>query len=328
MEGRKGGKRRGRWLKLPRRAFITLVLKVTGNVNADIGIGTRIPLKKIITWDQQVKPFVSARCIRRCIRERLYEKGFEIDPLHLIGPRGREQLGDIGNPVKYIDDDLFGFLRPQEPPIKRSSPIKVSHLISLTHAEVKVEFAARFPREFLKEFEVAYPVPFEIELAEWLGKLNVIVSDRVGCFSDEELSSEAKKLLEEKYPEQKNALPTNERKERLGALLEVLLWEGWVFPRAAQGQGIPEFYYGILALTEHFIPISGYVDITEDGQLDQKKITTLSKFYEPLLHKLYILDYRAGSFKEIKGNESNALSAEKIKEIVQEVCDYIISAEP
>lgn len=108
------------------RALISLVLKVSGNVNADIGVGTRIPLKKIITWNHEVKPFVSARCIRtrcirRCIREKLYEKGFSIDPLEMIGLPGREQLGDIGDPVKYVellkkndvDEELLREVLPQ-----------------------------------------------------------------------------------------------------------------------------------------------------------------------------------------------------------------------
>jgi len=110
---------------MPNRALISLIIKVSGNVNADIGVGTRIPLKKLITWNQEVKPFVSARCIRRCIREKLYEKGFNIDPLQMIGQRKEEQqLGDIGNPVKYVDDDIFGFLKPQEPPCVEVLPLR------------------------------------------------------------------------------------------------------------------------------------------------------------------------------------------------------------
>ena len=324
MLGEGGGRKRA--AKLPRRAFISLVLKVTGNVNADMGIGTRIPLKKIITWDQQVKPFVSARCVRRCLRERLLEKGLKIDPLQMIGPAGREQLGDLGNPVEYADDDLFGFLVPKEPPVKRASPVKISHLISLTHAEVKVEFAARFPREFVEEFAGEYPVPFEIELAEWLGKLNVIVSDKIGRFSDDELTDEAKKSLEGKYPGQQD-LPPDERKKRLRALLEVLLWEGWTFPRAAQGPSVPEFHYGVIALTDRFVPISGYVDITEDGRLNQKKIRNLSELHGPLLYKLYVLDYREGECKEVKEGkeEPSRLNANRINDLIREICEYIVA---
>jgi len=320
---------------MPSRALISLVLKVSGNVNADIGVGTRIPLKKIITWNHEVKPFVSARCIRRCIREKLYEKGFPIDPLQIIGAAPeREQLGDIGNPIKYVDDDIFGFLRAQEPPIKRSSPIKISHLVSLRHAEVKVEFAARFPRDFLAEYRSGYPAPFEIELAEWLGKLDVIISDRVGRFSDDELTEDLKKQLSGQM-----TLNKDERKRRLRGFLEVLLWEGWTFPRGAQSPSVPEYYYAIIGLTKRFAPIFGYVDVTEEGKLKEDLVEGMRKLYGWLLDKLYILDYKGGcyteyTYKPASGKEAFteeksevSLDSKSISNIINNICSYILSGQ-
>jgi CRISPR-associated protein Cst2 len=314
---------------MPNRALISLVLKVSGNVNADAGVGTRIPLKKIIAWNQEVKPFVSARCIRRCIREKLYEKGFPIDPLQMIGPTGREQIGDIGDPVKYVDDDLFGFLKPQEPPLRRSSPIKLSHLISLRHAEVKVEFAARFPRDFVSGYTVGFPAPFEIELAEWLGKLNVIISDRVGRFTDDELSDEVKKQLGEQL-----ALPKGERVRRLSSFLEVLLWEGWNFPRGAQSPCVPEFYYAVIGLTNRFAPIFSYIDVTDEGKLDENLIGNMRRICGKLLNKLFILDYKGGGClkyiyeRSERGVEEKQgtiyLDSKSMNDIISEICNYII----
>ncbi|MCR8487341.1 MAG: type I-B CRISPR-associated protein Cas7/Cst2/DevR [Crenarchaeota archaeon] len=317
---------------MPNRALISLILKVSGNVNADIGVGTRIPLKKIITWNHEVKPFVSARCVRRCIREKLYEKGFNIDPLQITGTASeREQLGDIGNPIKYVDDDIFGFLRTQEPPIKRSSPIKVSHLISLRHAEVKVEFAARFPRDFLTEYEHGYPAPFEIELSEWLGKLNIIISDRIGRFNDDELTDELKKQLGER-----KELDKDERIRRLRGFLEVILWEGWTFPRGSQSPSIPEYYYAIIGLTKRFAPIFGYVDVTDEGKLDDSLIEGMRKMYGWLLDKLYILDYKGGRYTKYTyelassgGNSTEdkyegSLDSKNISNIISDVCNYVL----
>ncbi|MEM1706556.1 MAG: type I-B CRISPR-associated protein Cas7/Cst2/DevR [Thermosphaera sp.] len=321
---------------MPNRALISLILKVSGNVNADMGVGTRIPLKKIITWNHEVKPLVSARCIRRCIRERLFEKGFSIDPLQITSKEGQrasreKQLIDVGNPIKYVDDDIFGFLRPQEPPIKRSSPIKISHLVSLRHTEVKVEFAARFPRDFLTEYEHGYPVPFEIELAEWLGKLNVIVSDRVGRFSDDELTEELKKELGNKM-----MLDENERERRLRGFLEVLLWEGWTFPRGAQSSSVPEYYYAVIGLTKRFAPIFGYVDVSEEGRLDSGLLEKMRKIYGWLLDKLYVLDYKEGYYTEYKYASAEdkkevteewtegSLNSESIRNIISDVCKYVL----
>ena len=318
-------------MAVPRRALISLVARVSGNVNADAGIGTRIPLKKIITWNQEIRPFISARCIRRCIRERLYEKGFPIDPLTMVGRGARQQLGDIGDPVKYIDDDIFGFLLPQEPPIRRSSPIKISHLISLRHTEVKVEFAARFQRDFLPEYAKGYPAPFEIEIADWLGKLNVIITDRIGRFSEEELSETAKKELGDKFE-----LPQEERKKRLSGFLEILLWEGWEFPRAAQSPSVPEFYYAVIGLTDRFAPIFGYVDVNDKGELDKELIERLRNIHGRLLEELFILDYKSGKYTKFtyakKGEgieekqEEVKLDSKSVSEIISRVCNYLIGA--
>jgi CRISPR-associated protein Cst2 len=312
---------------MTKRALISLILKVSGNVNADIGIGTRIPLKKIITLNQEVKPFVSARCIRRCIREKLYEKGFNVDPLQLIGKGERQQLGDIGDPVTYVDDDLFGYLRPEVVPLKRSSPIKISHLISLRHAEIKVEFAARFQRDFLTEYEKGYPAPFEIELAEWLGKLNVIISDRIGRFTSDEITDEIKKKLKDG-----NSLQEEERIRRLTAFLEILLWEGWEFPRGAQSPSVPEFYYGVIALTERFAPIFGYVDINEEGKLNNNLINGLREMYSSLLDGLFVLNYKECKFSSyIKTQDNNIeqiedqkLDSNSIASIINKICRYVI----
>jgi CRISPR-associated protein Cst2 len=323
---------------MPKRIFISIILRVTGNVNADAGIGIRIPLKKVITWKQEIKPFVSARCIKRCIRERLNEKGFEIDPLQFIGRTEEGKLGDIGDPIRYVDDDLFGFLIPREPPIRRSGPIKISHLISLKHAEVKVEFAARFPRDFLPEFAKGYPSPFEIELADWLGRLDVIVSDRIGKFDVvEELSEDVKGKLKEKNIQIPGKgiyiLDPETRFNRLKAFFEILLWEGWSFPRGSQSPSTTDYYYAIIALTDRFLPIFGYIDIKDDGKLNEELLANFKEMYRGLIDELFIIDYKNSSYSQyVKENpgylketsKDASLKWEEMNKIIKHLCYYLI----
>ncbi|MCS7105606.1 MAG: type I-B CRISPR-associated protein Cas7/Cst2/DevR [Thermofilaceae archaeon] len=317
---------------MPRRALISLILRVTGNVNADMSVGTRIPLKKIITWNHEVRPYISARCIKRCIRERLYEKNFSIDPLTLIEyTKSTKQLVDFGNPVDYVDDDLFGFLYPQiQQPRIRVGPVKVSHLISLRHAEVKVEFAARFPRQFIprdQKDQRENPVPFEVELADWLGKLNVIVSDRVGRFTKDELDDEAKKKLGGKLE-----LKSEEREKRLRGLLEILLWEGWIFPRGSQSPSVPDFNYAVIALTDRFIPIFGFIDVDDEGKLNEELLEKMRKLYDGLLGQLWVIRYKDGKYTHYyrKDKESELNSEEKVLDsstidgIIKEICEYMV----
>lgn len=316
-----------------KRAFIASIMKVTGNVNADIGVGTRIPLKKILTSKQETKVFVSARCVRRCIRERLYEKNLPIDPLQLIGPEKRRQLGDIGNPIEYVDDDIFGYLVPEEVPLRRSSPIKISHLISLQHTEIKPEFGGRFQRDFLKEFERGYPAPFETEVAEWLGRLGVIVSDGIGRFRKDEIKEEHIKNYKSELTESDDFyyLDHSKRNERLKAFLEILLWEGWHFPRAAQSPSVPEFHYCVIALTQHFVPIFGYVTLDESGNISQKELDHIRDLYGSLIDKLYVINYRHGSYQRFGKKEENLekeieekLNDEKMKSIIDDICNFIV----
>jgi CRISPR-associated protein Cas7/Cst2/DevR subtype I-B len=318
---------------MPKRAFISLVVKISGNVNADIGIGTRIPLKKIYTWNQEVKAFVSARCVRRCLRERLYEKdpkNLNIDPLMLIGQPPRQQLADIADPVAYADDDLFGFLSPEAPPRRRYAPVKISHLVSLKHTEIKPEFAGRFQRDFLPQYQLAYPVPFEIEVAEWLGRLDVIISERIGCFDPDEITKEQRRGLRER--DGKFYLNVDVRKTRLKALLEILLWEGWQFPRAAQSPSVPDYHYAVIATSDRFMPIFGYVDVVESGKLSEGLLNQLKTVYWELTDKLFVLNYKDGRvtiFKKVEGSSSieskeHELNSEKMKEILNQIINYVI----
>lgn len=319
---------------MPKRAYISLIVKVTGNVNADAGVGTRIPLKKIVTWDQKIKPFVSARSIRRAIRERLAEKGFEIDPLQKIGEQ-REYLADIGNPIKYIDDDLFGYFAPNKG-TRRVSPIKTSHLISLTHTEINVEFAARFPRDFVKGYEQGYPAPFEIELAEWLGKLDIIISDRIGRFYKDEIDEELEKELEKNYKDKLEKktidnveyyeLKQDERKKRLKSFLEVVLLEGWQLPRAAQNISVPDFYYAVIVLTDKFVPLAGYVGITSEGKIDEKRLSDFMKVYTNYVNNAWLIDYKSGIYRDLKQqNTTQNLDNSTINSLIENITEYIIS---
>lgn len=309
---------------MPRRAFIASIMKVTGNVNADIGVGTRIPLKKILTWNQEVKAFVSARCIRRCIRERLFEKKLPIDPLTLVG-KAEEQLGDIGDPVQYVDDDIFGFLVPTEPPRKRSSAIKISHLISLRHTEIKPEFGGRFERDFLPQYQEGYPAPFEVEVAEWVGRMGVIVSENVGRFEEAELElTDEQKSSLTKGKDGYWYLPQEERKKRLKAFLEILLYEGWQFPRGSQSPSIPEFWYSVIVLTQHFTPLFGYVEVDEKGDLSSQRLNDFVNLYKPLVDKIVVLDYRKSQYQEGIKSPPQKLADERINQLVAEICDYLI----
>ncbi|TDA38439.1 MAG: type I-B CRISPR-associated protein Cas7/Cst2/DevR [Thermoproteota archaeon] len=318
-----------------RRVFLTLVLGVSGNVNADAGVGVRIPMKKVVSWNREVRAFVSPRCIRRGIRGRLFEKGFQIDPQTL----GKGQLTDIGDPIKYVDDDLFGYLAPEkgekEIQPSRSAPVKVSPLIALHHTEISVEFAGRFPRtDISSEAPNANPVPFEIETARWLGSMHVIISEDIGRFKKDELSKNLLDKIKKDYSnlveEERNyyKLKKDERKKRVRSLLEILLKEGWSFPRGSEAENQPEYNYAILLLSEKFIPTPNVLKMNDDLELDLSATKEVLSLYE--WNSAYIVDYKHGSLyilskKEDKiEEESEKLSEKSLNGVIDGATNFLL----
>lgn len=318
---------------MPKRVFLSLVVGVSGNVNADAGVGVRIPMKKVVTWNREVRAFVSPRCIRRGIRTRLAEKGFAIDPQ--TSQKG-QQLTDLGDPIKYVDDDLFGYLSPEKGEKKvqpsRAGPVKVSPLIALHHTEISVEFAGRFPRaDISPEAERANPVPFEIETANWLGAMHVIISEEVGKFRSDELTRGVLEKIKKEYSQVVEAygdsykLKDEKRKERLRALIEILIKEGWTFPRGSEATNHPEFHYAILVLSENFIPTSNVLRMTDGMELDFEAVKKALELYN--WGEAYVIDYKGMRVTKIikgKGEEVLKLSKEAMDDVIEAVASYLL----
>jgi len=176
---------------------ISIIGRVAGNVNADEVVGTRITLKKMYSSAGEVLPFVSARAVKFAIRQALRERGFKVDPF-IINEQAEEtlRLSDSANPVEFVDNDLFGYMRTvgrEAGALRRQAPIAISYFKALRDTPIKAEFAARFSRPWSEKEEP--PAPFEIEVAEFISKVNCIMYDYIGDFSQDKRIAES--LLKE-----------------------------------------------------------------------------------------------------------------------------------
>jgi len=258
-----------------RKIVIGLLTRVSGNVNANEMEGDRIRIKKLVSTDGETYPFVSARAIKRGIREKLMEWGFEVDPFR-IGEG--EKLADKGDPIKYVDNDLFGYLyikaNKQTP---RMSPISMSPLIAVKHTPIEIDFGGRFPREVGEQ----NPTPFEIEIADFVGLMKVVVTERCGIFNETEKTDQLKKwdeyaredLVEivKKGDKQEYKLKEDERIRRVSAFLEILLNEGWAYPRRANYFTMAEHVSAIIYCGEKLYPI--WKNFNENYQFTQPNIS-------------------------------------------------------
>lgn len=267
---------------------ISILAKISGNVNADEVIGTRITLKKMYSSSGEVLPFVSARAIKFAIRQALKEKGFEVDPFY-VEPETTEalRLADSARPNKYVDNDIFGYMRTVrgERALKRQAPIAISYLKALKDTPVEAEFAARFPRPWGKE---EAPGPFEIEVAEFIGRINCIMYDYIGNFKQdrkiaksigEKIKGEKIKDIQGFLEEVPEELSPEERKNRIKAFTEIFLTPTYVLPRRTNSMNIPEYIAAIVVLSEKGpLPVYQYLNFDfESNKVDVESLEIMMK---------------------------------------------------
>ncbi|MEM0243069.1 MAG: type I-B CRISPR-associated protein Cas7/Cst2/DevR [Candidatus Aenigmatarchaeota archaeon] len=307
---------------------ISILGKISGNVNADEVIGTRITLKKMYSSGGEVLPFVSARAIKFAIRKALYEKGFKVDPLYVNPNAKRTRLSDSAKPHEYIDNDIFGYMRTlrgeeEGASLKRQAPIALSYFKALRDTPIKAEFAAKFPRPWgIQES----PVPFEIEVAEYIGKINCIMYDYIGDFTlDRKIAEsikdneEAKKFLKE-VPQ---SITPQQRKERIKAFCEVFLTPTYVLPRATNSLNIPEYIAGLVVLSEKGpLPVFQYLNYDfEKNEIDIESLKRMMerKEVKENIKKIFLIDYK-GKITNIPDGIKKVTSVDSV---INEIVDFL-----
>jgi CRISPR-associated autoregulator DevR family len=279
--------------------------------------------------DGEVLPFVSARAIKYAIRQAFQERGFKVDPLY-EDPQASEQLrlSDSGRPDDYIDNDLFGYMLTvggkeiRGRSYRRHSPIAISYFKALRDTPIKSEFAARFPRGGEKE---SNPVPFEVEIAEFIGRLNVIIYDYVGDFTKSTTLIKEVKV---------NKLPNQERRERLSAFLEILLTPSYVLPRRTNSLNIPEYYVTLVCISDAGpLPIYQYLNYfsSEEGiSIDTDQLNLMfsrddiKRKVDDGHTKFYLIDYSNSLHKGKEKIPIGILEKTSIGTVINKICDFLL----
>ena len=311
---------------------ISVLCKVAGNVNADWTVGQRITLKKMQTAEGEVKPFISARAIKYAIRKALQERGHGIDQFKPLKEGGRIQLTDTGNPIELTDNDIFGFMTVIEKgkkkgegadkeekgqASKRQAPIALSYLRALRGVPISTDLGLRSPRKPDQS-----PLPFETEVAEFIGKLDCLIYDYIGIYQGTEKVGDSFAKKGEKF------IDDDKRRKRLHDFLDIFL------PRGTNSLQIPEYFIALVMLSSAGPkPIYQYLDyeLDERGKVvvDTKLLKTLvervqkwNKGADPPTHRLVIVKYRDDVIPE----ELTKLGIEvtKPEEVIDEIVKFMI----
>lgn len=174
----------------PNSITITYVSKVSfASLNgADKDIDNINPIKKITLSNGQELPYVSSQAIRRALRDKLEEMGWELS--EIIAPKDKKGSPyTSANPEKYIDDDLFGYMIAKSGEggekgnqITRTSPIRVESLIAFSKYQGDLDFGTNY----MGKDKGINPNIYETEIHSGYYKGTILIElDRIGVYEIE-----------------------------------------------------------------------------------------------------------------------------------------------
>lgn len=139
---------------------------------------------KKITRETEQFPYVSAQAVRRALRDQLAVMGKTLSE-RVAAKIKKGAATTQQDPEQYIDDDLFGYMGTEEgkegkkgSSTKRTSPVRVSPLVSLHKYEGDLDFATNF----MGVEAGGDPNIFETEIHSGLYRGTILIElDRVGC---------------------------------------------------------------------------------------------------------------------------------------------------
>lgn len=157
---------------------ITYLSKVSfASLNgADKDVDNINPIKKITLDNGQELPYVSSQALRRALRDRLEEMGKPIS--NVIPGEGKNPPATEGDPSKYYDDDLFGYMNAKERS-QRTSPIRVESLVALPASTYKGDLD--YATNFMGVNKGGEPNIYETEIHSGLYRGTILIElDRIG----------------------------------------------------------------------------------------------------------------------------------------------------
>jgi CRISPR-associated protein Cst2 len=170
----------------PNSITITYLSKVSfASLNgADKDVDNINPIKKITLNNGQELPYVSSQAIRRALRDKLEEMGWEISDI--IAPKDKKGAPNTSmNPEKYIDDDLFGYMRAESgddgakgKSTIRTSPVRVEALLALEKYQGNLDFGTNY----MGKDKGIDPNIYETEIHSGFYRGSILIElDRIGC---------------------------------------------------------------------------------------------------------------------------------------------------
>lgn len=194
--------------------FSTIIKLSSGNPNSGYNEDIVSTIKKIRYPNGDSYPYISGQSLRRMVRERMKDYGFVGSPKNEDSGKNKSPFSTSCDPVKYADDDLFGYMDATNR-LSRTSPVRVSPAVALFPFNYDRDLGIQNNSDIHNEHRM-----YETEVSSnWLSYSVLIELDRIGNGKSEIKSGKGFSDWE---------IPKEQRLERLDGLLRSFfyLWGG------------------------------------------------------------------------------------------------------
>jgi len=318
---------------------VVTLTKVEGaNLNSNGTEGVIAVLKKArdpVDGREYVR--VSGQSVKYHLRQLLKELGWELSQVVPKSEGGQKVIVSVGEPHRYIDDDLFGYMIAKKvdgknATLRRTAVVRTNGMISL------------FPYTEDRDFGVRYDPSgdnhniYETEITTNVMRGNFFIElDRLGVFNE---GLEVPKLEDLETRREKDAtgkeitlyvLPKKEREKRLKAVLKAIMtYHGGAKLSNFFTKVYPEVM--VVALLRRKIPAIGDALRVKEDYVDGKLVLDVERLKEAVetfadnIERLYIglfesrfanVDELREAFKGMKNVE--VLSMKGLKEEINEL---------
>lgn len=237
------------------------------------------PLKKVTMQNGDELPYVSSQAIRRALRDKLEELGSDISPVGQSSTDKGAPKTEM-DPIKYIDDDLFGYMDASKgkdgakgTSNVRTSPIRVESLLALATYKGDLDYATNFMG---KKIGLDANI-FETEIHSGVYRGTILIElDRIG--KETVLKDEKTRELETR-----DLVDNEEKAARVKNFLNALqmLWSQGRQTRFLADVS-PKFIAAGLMKSKNPIFLEA-VDLTDEGKININKLNTVVSDYDKFI---------------------------------------------
>jgi CRISPR-associated protein Cst2 len=272
----------------PNSITITYLSKVSlASLNgSDKEVDNINPIKKVTLQSGEELPYVSSQAIRRALRDKIEELGYDISPVGESSTSKGAPKTAL-NPIAYIDDDLFGYMDAKAgedgaagTSNVRTSPVRVESLLALATYKGDLDYATNFMGKKIG----LNPNIFETEIHSGVYRGTILIElDRVGIEHKINVGKEGKTIT--RTLEKVDLVDNAEKAKRVIAFIDALqmLWSSGRQSRFLADIS-PKFIAAAMMKSKNPIFLES-VTLSENGQIEMEKLNSVISDYGRFIDK-------------------------------------------